>query len=77
MVEMRVLILFQEERVRVIKEVPVPLDQVKAMVVTTEENEALETRRGRNLKVSVNIVANKVIRLYIAIQSHREQQGIV
>jgi hypothetical protein len=54
MVEMRVLIL--------IKEIPVPLDQVKAMVVTTEQNEALETRRGRNLKVSVNIVANKGLR---------------
>jgi hypothetical protein len=74
MVERRVLLLFQEERVRVIKEIPVPLDQVKTMVVTTEENEALETRRGRN---SVNIMANKGIRLYIAIQSHREQQGIV
>jgi hypothetical protein len=36
MVEMRVLILFQVERVRVIKEIPVPLDQVKAMAVTTE-----------------------------------------
>jgi hypothetical protein len=77
MVEMRVLILFQEERVRVIKEIPVPLDQIKTMVVTTEENEALETRHGRNLEVSVNIVANKGIRLHIAIQSHREQQGIV
>jgi hypothetical protein len=32
------------------------------MAVTTEENEALETRRGRNLKISVNIVANKGIR---------------
>jgi hypothetical protein len=47
------------------------------MVLTTEENEALETRHGRNFKVSVNIVANKGIRLYIAIQSHREQQDIV
>jgi hypothetical protein len=61
MVEMSVL-LFQVERVRVIKEIPVPLDQVKSMVVTTEENEALETICGRNLKVSVNIVANKGIR---------------
>jgi hypothetical protein len=48
MVEMRVLILYQVERVRVIKEIPVPLDQVKAMVVTAEENEALETRRVAN-----------------------------
>jgi hypothetical protein len=77
MVEIRVLIIFQEERVSVLKEIPVLLDQVKTMVVATEQNEALEKRRGRNLKVSVNIVANKGIRLYIAIQSHREQQGIV
>jgi hypothetical protein len=48
MVEMRVLILFQVERVRVIEETPVPLDQVKAMAITTEENKALETRCGRN-----------------------------
>jgi hypothetical protein len=59
---MRVHIFFQEERVSVIKEIPVPLDQVNAMVVTIERNEALETRHGRNLKVSVNIVANKGIR---------------
>jgi hypothetical protein len=62
MVDMTVLILSQVERVRVIKETPVPLDQVKAMAVTTEENKALETRLRRNLKVSVNIVANKGIR---------------
>jgi hypothetical protein len=48
MVEMRVLILFQVEKVRVIKEIPVLLDQVKPVAVTTEENEALETRCGRN-----------------------------
>jgi hypothetical protein len=61
-VETRVLIPFQVERVRVIKEILVHLDQVKAMAETLEENEALETRHGRNLKVSVNIVANKGIR---------------
>jgi hypothetical protein len=32
------------------------------MAGTTEENEALETRCGRNLEISVNVVANKVIR---------------
>jgi hypothetical protein len=32
------------------------------MAVTTKEKEALETRCGRNLKVSVNIVENKGIR---------------
>jgi hypothetical protein len=61
MVEMRVHIPFQVERVRVIKEITVLLDQVNAMAVANEENEALETRCGRNLKVSVNIVANKGI----------------
>jgi hypothetical protein len=58
MVEMRVPIHFKVVRVRVIKEIPALLDQVKAMAVTTEENKALETRCGRNLKVSVNIVEN-------------------
>jgi hypothetical protein len=32
------------------------------MAVIAEENKALEARHGRNLKVSVNIVANKGIR---------------
>jgi hypothetical protein len=71
---MRVLSTFSGGKSRVIKEVPVPLDQVK---VTTEENKALETRGGRSLKDSVNIVANKGIRQQIATPSHREQQGIV
>jgi hypothetical protein len=59
---MRVHIHFQVERVRVIKEIPVLLDQIKAIAVTAEENEALQARCGRNLKVSISIVANKGIR---------------
>jgi hypothetical protein len=53
MVEMRVLTSSQVERANIMRETLVLLAKVIAMEVTIKENEVLETRLGRNSKVSV------------------------
>jgi hypothetical protein len=61
MVEMRVLGLFQVERVRVIQGASLLQEELIDMGVIIRESKVLE-KCGRTPKVSVNIVANTGIR---------------